>query len=126
VLAIVFVFAIKYYCSKTDTSQEDSDMPKGTQKSVFDGAPSSVISKSVLYTYCSTENSLLNPLKSSNNYVPAALTIGTVTFYFVFMFFIWLSQETVIIFLSSVNSLSFVMVKFCIFLVVWTEFLNTI
>lgn len=63
-------------------------MPKGTQKSVFDGAPSSVISKSVLYTYCSTENSLLNPLKSSNNYVPAALTIGTVTFYFVFMFFI--------------------------------------
>jgi hypothetical protein len=50
----------------------------------------------------------------------------SVMLHFVFIGFVWLSLQTAIIFLNSVNQLIFVMVKCGVLFEVRTEFLNNI
>jgi hypothetical protein len=58
----------------------------------------------------------LNPLKSNGNYMYYLLQ-QSVTLHFVFH---------MILGINSANQLMFVMVKCCVFLAVWSEFLNII
>jgi hypothetical protein len=67
----------------------------------------------------------INPLKLSGNYMSHLLR-QSVYFHFVFMGFVWLSLQTAIISLNSVNQLIFVMVKCSVFFAVRTKLLNII
>jgi D-alanyl-lipoteichoic acid acyltransferase DltB (MBOAT superfamily) len=68
---------------------------------------------------------IVNPLKPNANYVYHLLQ-QSATLHFVFMGFVWFSQETAIISLNRINQLIFVMVEFCVFFAVRAEFLNII
>jgi hypothetical protein len=54
------------------------------------------------------------------------LILQAVTLDFGFTYFVWFSQQAVIIFLNGINQLIFVMVKCGVLFEVRTEFLNNI